>query len=80
MELRLLFKADVGILESLTTDMLSQNTSAGPYTGIPKHLNLYLIALIISVEILRARKYDPKIEASTVFWRLLYQMIGALLA
>ena len=38
----LLFKADVGILKLLTTDMLSQNNSAGPSNGIPKHLNLYL--------------------------------------
>ena len=33
---------NVGILEFFTTDMLSQNTSAGPSTGIPKYLNLYL--------------------------------------
>ena len=79
MELFLVFKADVGILELLTTDMLSQNTSAGPSTGIPKHLNLYLRASIISVAILIATNSDPKLDASTVFWCLLYQMIGALL-
>ena len=79
MTLCLLLKADVGILGFLTTDMLSQNTSAGPSTGIPKHINLYLRASIISVEILRATNYDSKLEASTVFFCLLYHMIGALL-
>ena len=37
----LLFKADMGILKSLTTDMLSKNTSAGPSTDTPKNINLY---------------------------------------
>ena len=69
----------MGILELLTTDMLSQNTSAGPSAVIPKHLNLYLIDSIIYVEILIAKDSDPKLEASNIFWRLLYQMIGALL-
>ena len=79
MALCFFFKADVGILELLTTNMLSQNTSAGPSAGIPKHINLYLRYSIISVEILRAKNSDPKIEASTVFCCLLYQMIGELL-
>ena len=79
MESCLLFKTDVGILELLTTDMLSQNTSKGTSTGIPKHLNSYLRASIISVEISGATKYDPKLEVSTLFYRLLYHMIGALL-
>ena len=56
-----------------------KNTSAGPSTGIPKHLFLYLRASIISVEILRATNSDPKLESSTMLWRLLYQMIGELL-
>ena len=59
----LLFKADVGILEFLTTDILSQNTSAVPSTVIPKHLNLYLRASIISVETPRSKNSDPKLEA-----------------
>ena len=79
MALCLLFKADVDILKFLTTDMLSQNTSAGPSTGIQKHLNLYLRASIVSVEIPRATKSDPKLESSTLFWNLLYQKIGTLL-
>ena len=79
MALYLLFKADVGILKFLTTDILSQNNSAGPSTGIPKHLNLYLRDSRISVEILRATNSDPKLEASTVFCCSLYHMIGALL-
>ena len=69
----------MGILELLTTDMLSQNTSAGSSTGIQKHLNLDLMTSIISMEILRAKNSDPKLEASTVLCRLLYHMIGALL-
>ena len=63
MVLLLLFKADAGILKLLTTEMLSQNNSAEPSTGIPKHLNLYPRASIIYVEILTAKKYDPKLEA-----------------
>ena len=59
--------------------MLSQNTPSGLYTGIPKDLNLYLKASIISVEIISEKQSDPKLEASTVFYSLLYQMIGALL-
>ena len=39
----------------LTTGMLSQNTSAGPSTGIPKPLNLYLRDSIIYVTILRKK-------------------------
>ena len=79
MKLFILFKADMGILKLLTTDMLSQNNSKGTSTGIPKHINSYLRASIISVKISGATKYDPKLEVSTLFYRLLYQTIGALL-
>ena len=75
----LLVKTDVGIIKLLTTDMLSQNISAGPSTGIPKHLKLYLRASIIYLAILRATNSDQKLEAPTVFFRLLCQMIDALL-
>ena len=61
----------MGILEFLTTDMLSKNISTGLY--------LYLRDSIISVAILISTNLDPKIEASTVFWSLIYQMIGTLL-
>ena len=77
MALWLWLKADVGILELLTTNMLSQNTSAGPSTGIPKHL--YLSYSIISVAIITAQNSDPKLEASNVFCCLMYHMIGELL-
>ena len=73
-----LLNTDVGILKLLTTDMLSQNTSKVPYTGIPKHINLYLRSSIIYASILGATKSDPKIEASNVFCCLLYHIIGAL--
>ena len=79
MALCFLFKTDVGILEFLTIDMLLQNIFAGISTGIPKHLNLYLRASIICVEILRSTKSDQEIEASTVLCCLFYQIIGALL-
>ena len=79
MTLCLFFKSDVGILKFLTTDMVSQNNSTGPSTGIPKHLNLYLRAQIIYVVIVIAIESDKKLEASTVFYCLLYQMIGELL-
>ena len=78
MKLFILFKADAGILEFLTTDMLSQNTSAGPSASIPKHLNLYTSGLQSYLFILRAKNSDLKLEASTVFCHLLYRMIGAL--
>ena len=68
----------MGILKFLITDMLSQNNSAGYSTGIPKHLNIYLRASRITVAILRATNSDPKLEASIVLFRLMYQIIGAL--
>ena len=68
----------MGIIELLKTDLLSQNNSAVPYNGTPKHLNFNPRYLIISVAILRATNYYPKVKSSTVFWCLLYHMIGAL--
>ena len=46
--------------------------------GTPKYINLYRKATIVSVDILRETNSDLKLEASTVFWSILYQTIGAL--
>ena len=69
----------MGVIELFMTDFMSQNFSSGPSDGNPKHLNLYCRASIIYVAVLRATNSDPKLEASTVFWYLLYQIMGALL-
>jgi hypothetical protein len=66
-------------MEFLHTASLSQNTLVGPSIGTPNILNLYRNASIISVAFFNAVDSDPNVEASTKFWRLLCQMIGALL-
>jgi hypothetical protein len=72
-----LANTEVGTEALVVTDSLSQKTSAGPSIGIPNILNLYLKLSINSVAIRSATNSDPKLEVSTVFCRLLYQMIGA---
>ena len=62
-----LFRTEVGTLEFVTTERLSQYISHGPSIGIPKHLSLYLVASIISVHIRNAMYSDPKLDDSTVF-------------
>ena len=67
------------ILTLVTTDWLSQNTSAGPSIGTPNIRILCLNPYIISVAIRNAMNSEPKIDDSTVLWRLMYHMIGELL-
>jgi hypothetical protein len=68
----------VGIVEFVTTDLLSQNTFDGPSIGIPNILNLYLKASIISVAIRSATNSEPNVDDSTVFWDFEYHEIGDL--
>jgi len=64
------------MVELMTTELLSQNTLAGPVIGTPNIRSLYLRASIISTQICMAINSDPNVEVSTVFWALLYQIIG----
>ena len=67
------------MLTLVTTDGLSQNTSAGPSIGTPNIRRLYLNTYIILVFIRNAMNLDPKLDDSTMLWILLYHMIGGLL-
>jgi len=67
MELCFFFNVDVGMVELMTTELLSQNTLAGPSSGIPNIRNLYLMDSIRSTRILIATNSEPKVEDSTVF-------------
>ena len=67
---------EVGTEALVVTDSLSQNTSAGPSTGMP-NIPVDLRLSISSVAIRSATNSDPKLEVSTVFCRLLYHIIGA---
>jgi hypothetical protein len=77
MELCFFFRVDVGTVELVTTDLLSQKTFTGPSIGIPNILNLYHSDSNISTKMRMAINSDPKLDDSTVFWALEYQMIGA---
>ena len=71
------FLSFASILEvHFTTDSLSQKTLAGPEIGIPNIRNLYLRASTCSVAILSAIILDEKVEVSTVFCLLEYQLTG----
>jgi hypothetical protein len=74
----LLCNVEEGIVEFLTTVSLSTNTLAEFSIGTPIILKLYLSAFICSVAIRNATNSDLKVEVSTVFCVLEYQMIGAL--
>jgi hypothetical protein len=76
MELCFFFKVDVGTVEFVTADLLSQNTLVGPSIGIPIILNLYRSASRISTRVLMAMNSEPKVLASTVLCALEYQMVG----
>jgi hypothetical protein len=52
MELCFLLHKDVGTVELVTTDLLSQKTFDGPSIGMPNICNLYLNASILSTAIL----------------------------
>jgi hypothetical protein len=58
---------DVGIIEFVTTDLLSQNMSVGPSIGIPNIHSFYCSPSNISMAIHNAMNSDPKVDDSTVF-------------
>ena len=61
----------------LYTDSLSQKTFAAPSIGTPIILNLYLNETFKFVAIHNASNSAPKVEFSTIFYLLEYQIIGA---
>jgi hypothetical protein len=67
---------DEGIVELVTTLILSQKTFAGPQSGTPNTRRLYRKALIISEAMRMATNSDPYVDPSTVFCLLEYQRIG----
>jgi hypothetical protein len=77
MELCFFFSVDVGMLALVTTDLLSQNTFAGPSMGIRNIRNLYCSASSFPTHMRNATNSDPNVEDSTVLWAFEYQMIGA---
>jgi hypothetical protein len=68
----------MGIVEFITTDLLSQNTFDGPSIGMPNILNLYLKASVILTAILSAINSEPNVDDSRVFCDLEYQVMGDL--
>ena len=59
------------------TDPLSQKTFAAPSVDTPIIINLYLNETIKSVAICNAKNSATKVELSTIFYLLEYQIIGA---
>jgi len=76
MELCFFLSVDVGTVALVTTDLLSQNTLAGPSIGMPIILSLYLIASNISTRMRMATNSDPNVDDSIVLWDLEYHCIG----
>ena len=73
-----LLKADSGFWALLTTLLLLYIISIGPSTGIiPNIRSLKCRASTASRHVRMAMNLEPKVEASTMFCRLLYQRIGA---
>lgn len=68
-----------GFCEELMMDSLSPKTFTGPSIGMPNHRNLYHSASNISTAVFIAINSLPNVDDSTVFCRLLYHEIGALL-
>ena len=68
---------DSGIIAFLTALSLSQKPLVGPRIGIPNMRSLYCSPSFISVAILSAMNFEPKVEDSIVLWRLEYHLIGA---
>ena len=58
-----------------TTPLLSQKPFVAPSNGIPIILSLYRSASFISHPTRSATNSEPKVDASTVACRLLYQMM-----
>jgi hypothetical protein len=76
-ELCFLLNIEVGMVDLVTTDLLSQNTLLGPSIGIPSMRNLHRSASIISTPIRIATNSDPNVDDSTVLWDFEYHMMGA---
>jgi hypothetical protein len=64
-------------MELMTTDLLSQKTLAGPSIGMPNIHSLYRKDSNISTSMCMAINSDPKVDDSTVFCALEYQIMGA---
>ena len=57
---------NAGTLEFVTTDLLSQHISTGPFRFKPNVLSLYLSDSTISVAILNSTNFEPKLYYSDV--------------
>ena len=71
--------ADSAPIEIFVTDSLSQKTLQGPYIGTPNMRSLYRRAISISTSTRIATNSEPKVLASTLFWRFENYIIGAIL-
>ena len=67
MELCFFFSVEVGVVEIVTTDLLSQKTLPEVSIGAPNMQSLYGNDSIISTAILDAMNSEPKVDDSTVF-------------
>jgi hypothetical protein len=65
-----------GMEAVLTTDSLSPNIMAAPFTGTPRYLSEVRWSMICSVQVLMAMYSEPKVAISTVPWSLEYQSMG----
>jgi len=67
MELCFFFNCDVGVVELVMTDLLSQNTLVLELTGVPSIRSLYLKLSIISTAVFNTTNSEPNVEVSTLF-------------
>ena len=62
----LLLRMDSGMVEVVTTDLLSPNMYALVMTGTPRYLRVFLRSMICSVAVLAATNSEPYVAVSTV--------------
>ena len=63
-------------MELVTTDLVSQKTEDYVLIGTPKYLNVCLISIICSVEVMEATNSDPYVAVSTVAFLFEYESMG----
>ena len=72
----LLLKIDVGIIELVTTDLLSMNMTRLGLIGTTKYIRFALWSMIWSTAVLAATNSHPYVTDSTLACFLEYQSIG----
>ena len=70
---------DSGMIEHVTTDLLSPNICALFRKGTPRYLSVFLRSIICSVAILAATNSEPYVAVPTVACLFKNQSIGVVL-